>query len=197
MERIELPMQADLAEFLTQKSALHTATGWALAAAVAAAVGPAPGHGGRPGNNYPEKGNYLTVSAIANMNIRGLRKTDTIARYRDAWFDAGLPQPILGKTVELPDIDWGERQTLITQHQERIKAQVELMHKLESSMSGAEGDLIISLKLLDGAPVYGQMAEAFSTKAERMIVLCKQILEITTKNVAIDWDSEFIKLESS
>jgi hypothetical protein len=110
MTTVRIPRSANAAvAALTDLGALVTATEWQRAAIVATLVGPAPGSGGPPdrGGQSPRTGFAYTPTTLAALGITGLRKTDTIARYRDAWFDAGRTAPTLGQTVDLDGLpDW-------------------------------------------------------------------------------------------
>ena len=88
---------ADLAD----DAALHTATGWRLAARLAAIVRLQDGPG-RPEN--AKNRNYKTTVDIAALGIRGLTNHETVQRYVKGWLDAhkGIyPEP--GETVAIPE----------------------------------------------------------------------------------------------
>lgn len=96
---------------LTETGQLLTATEWERAAIVAALVGPATGSGRKP--EKPENG-FLTLKDLAAKGIIGLRKTDTIANYRDRWIE-NRPFPKLGEKIDLDGLPiwqpWDSRTT--------------------------------------------------------------------------------------
>lgn len=82
---------------------LMNATGWKKAAIVAALVGPAtgPGRKGRDSYLFP-----LTIEALLERRITGLRDRQTVMRYRDAWFGE-RDLPTLGDKIDLDGLpDW-------------------------------------------------------------------------------------------
>jgi hypothetical protein len=82
------------------------ASGWERAAIVAALIGPAPGAGpGRGKSGVPHSFPH-TIKSLTALRIVGLRDNHTIMRYRDAWYEAGMPTPEFGKMCDLPDLDW-------------------------------------------------------------------------------------------
>jgi hypothetical protein len=93
---------------LTALGGVINASGWERAGIIAGLVGPAPGSGGQ--NSAERSGNpqfALTVKALTELRIVGLKDVHTVMRYRDAWCDdAGLEPPTLGHTFTLPDLDW-------------------------------------------------------------------------------------------
>lgn len=82
---------------LDNDAALHMATGWRLAARLAAIVRLSE-------SNAPVASSGYSTYAIAKLGIRGLTSHTTVERYVKGWLAAhdGV-YPVPGETVEIPD----------------------------------------------------------------------------------------------
>lgn len=112
---------------VAKKSALVSATGWELAAELAAIVR----FSDKPGRPVIGKSaNYKSTVDIAKLSLRGLSSHHTVERYVEGWLaahDGIYPEP--GETVELPSYDWPPTTLLDQRYQiedkEAITAQAE------------------------------------------------------------------------
>lgn len=110
MTDLTIPRTVDrCVDALAEAGALITAKEWHRAAIVAALVGPAPGHGGRPTMDQKQS---ITRDGLAAKGIVGLSSPATVERYRDAWC-AVRPVPALGEVVDLDGLpDWPPNTTV-------------------------------------------------------------------------------------
>jgi hypothetical protein len=88
---------------------LLVATEWERAAIVATFVVPLD-NGGDRRSTSAKTSTDLTPTAFAELGIAGLRSKDTVRRYVEAWNQSGLPRPVPGDTVELPNIEFPSNQ---------------------------------------------------------------------------------------
>lgn len=78
--------------------------GWALAGYVASQIHLNDGPG-QP-KSIVSSDNTLSIVQFAAKGIRGLRSHNTVRLYAKRWLDAGLPIPLPGEVVEIPDELW-------------------------------------------------------------------------------------------
>ena len=86
---------------------LLTSTGWERAAIVYAFTEDAQGRR----TDLSRKGEKLSMADFAELNINGLKKPDTVAKYRALWAEHGDTTIKPGDTVTLPDLDFPPTRT--------------------------------------------------------------------------------------
>lgn len=108
-----VPTLDDLAETFTEldqrvafigsvATRLVTGVEWERAAIVAAHV-EARERAGRPSTETVKSDSFLTCERFAALGFSGLESHNTVRRYLRAWQSTGLPRPVPGELVTLPD----------------------------------------------------------------------------------------------
>lgn len=91
--------QAEILSSIGEHAALHTATGWRLAAELSAVVRLSDVRGAHLSSEMS-----MSTVDIARLGIRGLKSSNTVERYVKVWLathDGTYPEP--GQTVDIPD----------------------------------------------------------------------------------------------
>lgn len=200
--------QEEILTSIGEHAALHTATGWRLAAELAAVVRLADG----PGRSILNSENWLSTVDIAKLGIRGLKSSNTVDRYVKVWLathGGAYPEP--GQTVTIPDGTFPPEEknvgTRMPKTPEAIVAKAVAEHGpraiAEALADKAEGEMLdaVERKTNSRLPGGGRPAPASAvvpTFRGRVLTLCDAIradiarlgIELDANEVQADTDEE-------
>jgi hypothetical protein len=153
---IDLPREPDEAEdMLSAFGSLALATDWARSAIVRTLC-----YKSKPGPKAEEIGrdSGRSIREFAELGIIGLRDRDTVRRYYDSWDLSGMPEPVLGERVTLPDIPFPTIEELEESREgdREAKRQVEEDKKTSAETNKKETSVAnwIRLSLESGSAYY-------------------------------------------
>ncbi len=122
---IEIPASPDEAdEMLSSLGGLATATGWARSAIVRARCEKGSGGPRRPKETGKEIYRF-SLGEYAELGIVGLSSKPSVIRYYNSWDFSGMPEPELGKRVNLPNIPFPTPEELAELQQKRREEEQE------------------------------------------------------------------------
>ncbi len=145
----------DLDRYRSNLDRLVTATEWERAAIVAAFV-EFPGQGSRSDLLTSEE--VMSPERFAALGIAGLKSSNTVRRYVNAWQSTGRPRPNPGETVELPTTPWPPSETT----QDAVKKNA----KSVAALLATDDDFLVRIVSLMDADTKDVLVKAIIDRGE-------------------------------